>query len=124
MCWREVPIVNSAVKIVLVSISAVVAVAALAAPVAVSIEVRARDVAPGEPLRVVIRAPVLLESLEGEFLGRAVFMSRTSATQGAAGADHWVGWTMIALDEKPATHAFEVSGTTRDGGEVVDPNGP
>jgi len=116
MSRREVRMVRIVERVLVLSMSAFIAVGSVVASVAVSIDVRARGVTPGEPLRVVVRAGEPLERLGGEFLGRAVFMTRIDQP---GGEESWVGWTMIALDEEPATHAFEVSGTTRGGDSVV-----
>jgi len=83
----------------------------------VSIDLRARSFRPGEPLRVEMVSAVPIESLEGEFLGRRIFLvlSRTDDS----GLERWSGWTMIALDEQPGLAAVEARGRTRGGRSVV-----
>ena len=80
-------------------------------PLTLDVEVRARAVAPGEPLRVVITTPVPLTALDGEFLGEALSFSRGSADDGEA----WVGWAMVALDGKLGNAVLTAYGTAADG---------
>jgi murein DD-endopeptidase MepM/ murein hydrolase activator NlpD len=78
--------------------------------------VHARELAPGEPIRVEVMAPEPLENLEGTFLGQELFMSRIAETDQG---ENWSGWTMIALDQEPGSAAIELSGTSRDGRAVA-----
>lgn len=66
---------------------------------------RARELAPGEPVRVEVRAPAPLADLAAEFLGTPVDLQ-------PAGEDRrlWTGWAMVALDEPAGMHALEVAG--------------
>jgi murein DD-endopeptidase MepM/ murein hydrolase activator NlpD len=87
-----------------------------AADLAVTIEVSARAVAPGEPVRVEVLSPAPLQRLEGSFLDEAVFMSRIGS---AAGGERWSGWSMVPLDRAPGQAAVGMSGMTECGRQVV-----
>ena len=80
--------------------------------VALEVEVRARALMPGEPLRVVVVSAEPLATVEGSFLGHTVAMV---ATDGDDGKRFWSGWAIVALDEKPQAAMVEVHGTTTDG---------
>ena len=80
------------------------------------VSVRAREIAPGEPLRVLVRSTVPLASLEGQFLEQQVYMVRESA---ADGGDVWSGWTMVALDQEAVEAAIDLKGTRTDGKTVI-----
>ena len=96
----------------------VVAGACLGASVhPVSIDLRARSCSPGELVRVEIVSTEPIESLEGEFLGRQVFLVREHGDE--TGFERWSGWTMIALDEEPGLAAVEARGRTKSGRSVV-----
>jgi murein DD-endopeptidase MepM/ murein hydrolase activator NlpD len=73
-----------------------------------TIDLRARQFGPGEPVLVHVVAGEPLESLEGRFLDREVFLVRDGADEG--GGERWSGWTMIALDEAPGSAVFEARG--------------
>jgi len=77
------------------------------------VELRARALVPGEPVRIVVTSPEALASVEGTFLGEKIVMVRT----GAAGPDgeHWSGWAMVALDQGAGPTAVEVTGAIADG---------
>jgi murein DD-endopeptidase MepM/ murein hydrolase activator NlpD len=81
------------------------------------VEIRARAVAPGEPLRVVVASPFPLATLEGRFLDRDVFLVREGST--AEGIEVWSGWAMIDLDREDGVAVFEFSGTRADGQPAV-----
>lgn len=83
-----------------------------AADLPLEITVHARELAPGEPLRIEALAGEPLESLEGSFLGEELFMSRIGSTEAG---EIWSGWSMIALDKEPGPAAIELSGTSRGG---------
>jgi len=87
--------------------------AALASGPDLSLELRARAVAPGEPVRVVAHAREPLERLEGEFLGRPLFMSREDGD-----ATSWSGWTLVGLDDAAGPTRLELHGTTAAGRAV------
>lgn len=82
----------------------------------VSISVRARAVAPSEPVRIDVLTPEPLESLEGEFLGKPVFFVRTTDR---GDSQVWSGWAMIGLDEPAGLTSIEVRGRTTDGAEAL-----
>jgi murein DD-endopeptidase MepM/ murein hydrolase activator NlpD len=101
-----------------VMLAAILALSSLAtagsgspASVALEISTRGRASVPGEPIRVVARSPVALESLGARFLDEPVFMAPVESGPG----EIWAGWTLIALDQEPALAAIEVSGRTTDG---------
>ncbi len=81
----------------------------------VTIEIRARQVAPGEPIRIVVDATEPLRTLEGRFLGEAVFLMRRPSAVGDDGRESWTGWSMIPLDQPPGTEGIEVTGSTSRG---------
>ncbi|HKQ63292.1 MAG TPA: M23 family metallopeptidase [Candidatus Polarisedimenticolaceae bacterium] len=81
--------------------------------VVLSLDVHARQLAPGEPLRMEVIAPEPLAALEGEFLGRPVFLSRA-----AGEPERWVGWTSIGLDDAARTVRLTVHGSTASGREA------
>jgi len=83
----------------------------------VDVDVKARGIRPGEPVRIEVTSPAPLRSLQGEFLGREVFMVRTRSQPG--GEETWSGWSMIDLDGKPGPAAVDVSGVAADGRRVV-----
>jgi murein DD-endopeptidase MepM/ murein hydrolase activator NlpD len=80
------------------------------------IEVRAREVAPGEPLRVDVESAHPLASLEGKFLGEPIFLVRRTVS---TSSDVWSGWAMIGLDQKSGPTALELTGVRADGSPVV-----
>lgn len=88
--------------------------------VPLKVELRARAVAPGEPVRVVVHAPAKLASLHATFLGESVFMMRAGdPTDEAVAAEVWSGWGMVGLDQTPGPVAVEVRGSTEDGREAL-----
>lgn len=89
---------------------------AAAADLAVTIEVNARSIEPGEPVRVEVLSPAPLQRLEGLFLDEAVFMSRIRSSETG---ERWSGWAMIPLDREPGPAAVEMSGLAECGRPVV-----
>jgi murein DD-endopeptidase MepM/ murein hydrolase activator NlpD len=81
--------------------------------VSLDVELRARALVPGEPVRIVVTSPVALASLEGAFLGETVAMVRTGAA--GEGGELWSGWAMVALDEEAGPASVEVTGAVTDG---------
>jgi murein DD-endopeptidase MepM/ murein hydrolase activator NlpD len=81
-------------------------------PVPLAIEVRARAIAAGEPLRIDVSAPEPLATLSGEFLGRPLFLVRTAA---AAPGEQWSAWGLVDLDQPAGRTAIDVRGTTVSG---------
>jgi murein DD-endopeptidase MepM/ murein hydrolase activator NlpD len=90
-------------------------------PAPVAVAVRARAVAPGEPIRIVVRADEPLAELSGRFLGAAVFFARDGAVgaAGAAGGETWSGWAAVPLDRKAGAATIDLAGRTVAGAEVV-----
>jgi len=82
---------------------------------ALTVEVRARALAPGEPLRIVAVSPQPLRSLSGVCLGEPVTMVRVGETNGSGGVEVWSGWGLIDLDRKPGPGAIELRGEAADG---------
>jgi murein DD-endopeptidase MepM/ murein hydrolase activator NlpD len=77
----------------------------------VRVELRARALEPGEVVRIVATPATVLDSLEGRFLDRDVFMA-----PGRHGT--WSGWSLVPLDQTPGPAVVELSGRTASGGEV------
>jgi murein DD-endopeptidase MepM/ murein hydrolase activator NlpD len=73
------------------------------------VALRARAVAPGEPVRIDVRSDEPLATLSCRFLGREVHMSPHE------GEVRWSGWTLISLDEEGNGGVVEVDGATRAG---------
>jgi len=91
--------------LVLLVVSATLA----AEPLSVSIQVKSRETAPGEPLRIAVRSPWPVLDIEGEFLGQSLFWVRDD--DGADG-ERWSAWTMVGLDQEPGSATVEVRGMT------------
>lgn len=87
-------------------------------PLPVSLTVRARAVAPGEPVRIVVRATEPLSELSGRFLGATVFLTR-EAPAGADGAETWSGWAAVPLGQKAGAATIDLTGRTASGAEVA-----
>lgn len=83
-------------------------------PAALEVTVRARAIAPGEPLRVVVRPPGPLMSLSGKFLGRRIYFSRA----GDAGTE-WSGWAVVSLDDEPRPAVIDLEGKRADGEAIA-----
>jgi murein DD-endopeptidase MepM/ murein hydrolase activator NlpD len=81
--------------------------------VALDVSLRARAIAPGEPMRVVVDAPVPLASASAELLGREVFLVPEAAS--AAAGERWTGWTLVELDQEPGEAVVHASGFATDG---------
>jgi murein DD-endopeptidase MepM/ murein hydrolase activator NlpD len=79
------------------------------------LDVRARSIAPGEPVRLVITSSEPLESLAGQFLEQEVFLQPTGRD---SGGDRWSGWTMVPLDAAAGHALVELSGETAAGRPV------
>jgi murein DD-endopeptidase MepM/ murein hydrolase activator NlpD len=80
------------------------------------VSVRAREIAPGEPIRVVVRSPLALRSLEGQFLEQRVYMVRESSK---GDGEVWSGWTMVPLDQQAMAAAIDLEGTRANGTAVI-----
>jgi len=83
----------------------------------VTIDVRARAVAPGEPLRLTVVSPEPLVELTADLLERPVFLVRERALEG--GGERWSGWGLIDLDARPGPVGVEVRGRTAAGRPVA-----
>jgi len=96
----------------------IAACATLAAdsPSGLEVSIRAREVAPGEPIRVFARSPDPLASLEGRFLDQPIYMVRQSA---ASDGEIWSGWTMVPLDQQSTAAAIDLEGTRPNGTAVI-----
>lgn len=94
---------------VLLFLTAVAAPPAAAGDLALTARVRARTVAPGEPVLVEALAAEPLLALEAEFLGQPVHMVRSGAS---AEGERWLGWAMVDLDDKPGLTSLELRGRT------------
>ena len=80
------------------------------------IRVAARELAPGEPVRVEAHTAVALTELGGS-LGERRFEMAPCARAAPGGC--WTGWSMIGLDDLPGMLAIELTGRTTDGRVIV-----
>jgi len=104
----------------LLVLATVACAGASAGTIPLEVGLRARLLAPGEPLRVVVRAPVPMASVRATFLGHGIFMVRTrTLTEGDLSLELWSGWTLIGLDQGSGQAVLEVSGTTQAGREAA-----
>jgi len=89
-------------------------------PTALTIETRARAVAPGEPLRIVVRSSEPLAELAGTFGGDPIFFT-PSAEGGPAEslARDWSAWAAVDLGAKPGKARIEVRGRAAGGSELT-----
>ncbi len=87
--------------------------AGAASPVPLDIEVKARQIAPGEPLRILVRSPQPLDELGGRFREHDVTLLPDDP-----GGLSWSGWAMIGLLEGPGSSVLELRGRARDGREA------
>ncbi|UCF67496.1 MAG: M23 family metallopeptidase [Acidobacteriota bacterium] len=89
------------------------AVPPAAAPAAggpeLSISFRARALTAGEPVRVVVEAPMPLSRLEARWLDQDVFMVREPVMLPSE-AERWTGWGLIPLDQRAGETLLEVEG--------------
>jgi murein DD-endopeptidase MepM/ murein hydrolase activator NlpD len=100
--------VRIATMLVLASVVSLPAAAVLP----VELHVQARELVPGEAVRVVASAPTPIVSLSGTCLESELSFVRDSNGR------TWSAWAVIALDREPGPTVVEVSGTT-DSGEAV-----
>lgn len=68
------------------------------------VDVLAREISPGEPLRVRLEASEPLRAAEGSFLGHSVFMTGEGRFRD--------GWTAIPLDAEPGPAFLRIRATT------------
>lgn len=80
--------------------------------VALDVSLRARAIAPGEPLRVVVDAPVPLASASAEFLGQKIFLVPEAS---ATAAERWSGWALVELEQAAGQAVVHASGFATDG---------
>jgi hypothetical protein len=95
---------------------AVCATLAADSPSGLEVSVHAREIAPGEPIRVVVRSRDSLAALDGKFLEQPVYMVRQS--EGGNG-EVWAGWTMVPLDQQAMSAAIDLEGTRTSGTAVI-----
>jgi len=74
-------------------------------PPVLTIDVRARAIAPGEPLRVEVASSGPLRTLAGEFLGASVHFVRMESSETS---ERWSGWAMVRLDQASGAAAIEL----------------
>lgn len=84
--------------------------AGLAGPAGLTVNIRARSLSPGEPVRIVISAPASVpgddapDAPTGTFLGRAVHYTR----QASSPARTWAGWSLVPLDAQAGPGMLEL----------------
>jgi murein DD-endopeptidase MepM/ murein hydrolase activator NlpD len=76
------------------------------------IEAHARAVAPGEPVRILVRSDEPLARASATLLGTTVPLVRVA---GSSAPEVWCGFFAIDLDQKPAGATIEVTGETTGG---------
>jgi murein DD-endopeptidase MepM/ murein hydrolase activator NlpD len=81
--------------------------------VAVDVSARARAIAPGEPIRIVVDSPTPLASVSAKFLDQEVFFVREQSVAGRTD-ERWSGWALIGLLEDSGEAVLQVSGLTQD----------
>lgn len=74
---------------------------------AVTLSVSGREIAPGEPLRAVVTADGPLSSVEGTFLGRALFF--------VGSGTRWEAWSVVPLDAEAGRHPMEIAARAASG---------
>lgn len=79
---------------------------------AIDVDVHARDLVPGEPVRVVASAPADTTGMTGTFLGRELSFQAIAGTE--AGTT-WTAWAVIDLDREPGPATVQVVATGGDG---------
>lgn len=81
------------------------------APLAV--EIKARALLPGEPLRIDVVSAEPLATLTSKVFGQKVHMMR--ASESADGGERWSGWSLITLEQQPGPTLIEARGTSLHG---------
>ncbi len=97
-------------------LSSSVLAASTSGPSELRIELRARAIAPGEPVRLIVDSPTTLASLEGEFIDQKVYLERTEILDDG---ERWSGWTMVGLDDSPGTATVAIRGVDAAGREIA-----
>ena len=80
----------------------------------ITVELRARSVAPGEPLRIVVETAGPVASIGGEFLGRTLFFSRVDEL-----GRSWSAWAHVPLDQDAGEETITVRGLVLPDRELV-----
>jgi len=75
------------------------------------VELRARALVPGEPVRVLARAEEPIRSLTARFLDQEVYLAPEPGRETDRG-EIWSGWAAIPLDQKPGRAGFELEART------------
>ncbi len=91
-------------------------VSAESASPTLEIQVHARALAPGEPMRVVVTSTEPLRTLRGSFLSRDLSFAPESA--GQQGDEAWTAWSIVDLDASAGETRLTVSSTTVGGRET------
>lgn len=81
-------------------------------PIGLTLEIHARQIAPGEPVRIVVRSETPLTELTGRFYDDDVSFFPFSSTPNSL---LWIGWGLVPLDAAPGMTTAEVHGVSRDG---------
>jgi len=74
-------------------------------PPALTIDVRARAIEPGEPVRIEVSSTGPLRTIAGEFLGAAVHFVRAESAETGV---RFNGWALVRLDQAPGPAAIEI----------------
>jgi len=73
----------------------------------------AREIAPGEPFRVVVRSAVPLADVGARFRGRDLTLIPVGGER--TPSRRWEGWAMVGLLEQPGSSRLEIEGRTPSG---------
>ena len=92
----------------------VLLLAALLRPLPLEVSVQARELVPGDPLRLDVVAPEPLRELSASFLGEPIRFTPIDDS-----GRRWRGWSLIPLDQTAGSVSIELSGTTATGGEAI-----
>ena len=79
---------------------------------ALRIEVRARELVPGEPLRIVVESPLSLARVDGSFLDRNLAFVREKTLEGG---ERWLAWGVVPLGRGAGRELLEISARASDG---------
>ena len=100
------------IRITLVLGAVLLAGAVVAAQPALEITVHARELVPGEPVRVVVRSGEPLRTASGRFLDRDVAMAPIPGQEQPL---VWSGWSMIGLDQDSGEAVVRILATSSAG---------
>lgn len=84
-----------------------------AAATAADIHILARQIAPGEPVRIVVVPGTEMKSISGSFLGQELSFN-PGPSEGT-----WAAWAVVPLDTGPGNAVVEIRGWSHDGGEIA-----